>query len=227
MGLAQRMVRRDQSVPAHQPVNQGLHRQGAAPNLRVGDYDPGLHCNKEEGRTRSCLVAIWRSSSLARSTRERPLFMMRLLWKCEDGRPQIGATHPRWANKNRTEGFRPGHGCNGCRTNLSGGPQGKNPCSHTQNTYNTYNKPLSANETIALPLPATMKWSRTRTSISANEAFSVCVRDSSARLGSATPDAALCAPGGEPAAGRTEKGFWMIFTPEFAQALRLAMVFVA
>ena len=43
MGLAQRMIRRDQPVPAHQPVNQGLHRQSTAPNLRVGDYDPGLH----------------------------------------------------------------------------------------------------------------------------------------------------------------------------------------
>ena len=65
-------------------------------------------------------------------------------------------------------------GCDRCRTNLSGGPQGKNPCSRTQNTYCTYNKPLSANETIVFPLPATMKWSRTRASISANEAFSVC-----------------------------------------------------
>ena len=38
---------------------------------------------------------------------------------------------------------------------------------------------------------------------------------------------ALRAPGGEPAAGSIKEGFWVIFTPEFAQALRLAPIFVA
>jgi len=39
--------------------------------------------------------------------------------------------------------------------------------------------------------------------------------------------AALHAPGGEPAAGSIEEGFWVISTPEFAQTLRLAPIFVA
>ncbi len=36
--------------------------------------------------------------------------------------------------------------------------------------------------------PATTRWSSTRTSTSASAVFSVCVRNSSARLGSAAPD---------------------------------------
>ena len=43
MGLAQRMVRRDQTVFAHQPVDERLHRQGAATYFGVGDDDAGLH----------------------------------------------------------------------------------------------------------------------------------------------------------------------------------------
>jgi hypothetical protein len=43
MGLAQGMVRGDQAGAAHQPVDERLHRQGAATHLRVGDDDAGLH----------------------------------------------------------------------------------------------------------------------------------------------------------------------------------------
>jgi hypothetical protein len=79
----------------------------------------------------------------------------------------------------------------GCRANSSGGPQRKNPCGRTTNAYS---KPRSANDTT--PLPATMKWSSTRTSIKASDSRSVRVRNSSARLGSATPDG--CAQGSLP-----------------------------
>ena len=84
--------------------------------------------------------------------------------------------------------FDPDMGRDRCRANSSGGPQGKIPCSRTTNTYN---RPRSAIDRT--PLPATMKWSRTRVSIKANAARSVCVSASSARLGSATPDGWLCA----------------------------------
>ncbi len=43
MGLAQCVVRCDQAIAAHQPVQQGLHRQRAVADLGVADHNTGLN----------------------------------------------------------------------------------------------------------------------------------------------------------------------------------------
>src|SRR6267378_2861207 len=58
--------------------------------------------------------------------------------------------------------------------------------------YSTYqSRPHSAKDTVLVP--ATTKWSRTLTSTKASACLRFCVSNSSARLGSATPEGWLCA----------------------------------
>jgi hypothetical protein len=80
----------------------------------------------------------------------------------------------------------------GARIAAAGGDAFEAACALAVNVSSgaadTFWQYLQNGSLITTLLPATMKWSRTRASIKANDSRNVRVRNSSARLGSATPD---------------------------------------